>query len=91
MDEDRIPEVLKNRRLGHAMPGVAGVCSHVTAAVQPALLEALHRRWQNSGARWRTPEEVPIMKGKRPSVELPASRRPRNLGGHRKPATAIDR
>ncbi|MFC7763088.1 hypothetical protein ACFQY4_37285 [Catellatospora bangladeshensis] len=40
------------------MPGIAGVYSHVTEAMQPALLEALQRRWQDSGARWWTPEEV---------------------------------
>ncbi|GAA1632437.1 tyrosine-type recombinase/integrase [Saccharothrix algeriensis] len=89
MDEDRIPEVLKNQRLGHAMPGIAGVYSHVTDAMQPALLESLQRRWQDNGARWWTPEEVPIMKGKRSPVQSPTGRRPRNLGGHRRPVTAM--
>jgi integrase len=41
MDEAGSAEVLKNQRLGHAMPGIAGAYSHVTDAMQPILLAAL--------------------------------------------------
>lgn len=50
MDEDLMPEVLKNRRLGHTMPDIAGVYSHDTEPMQPPLLAAPQRRWEGSGA-----------------------------------------
>ncbi|WP_435109744.1 hypothetical protein [Nocardiopsis synnemataformans] len=48
MQEDRIPEVLQYDRLGHEMPGIGGVYSHVTAMMRQELLGALTVRWENS-------------------------------------------
>jgi integrase len=52
MDEDNIPEPLKSARMGHRMPGIGAIDSHVTEAMLPRLLTALQRRWQRSEGRW---------------------------------------
>lgn len=52
MDEDNIPEPLESARMGHRMPGIGGIYSHVTQAMLPQLLTALQHRWQRSGGQW---------------------------------------
>jgi hypothetical protein len=37
MDEDRIAEVLKSERMGHEVPGMRGVYSHVSATMRAEL------------------------------------------------------
>jgi integrase len=46
--EDGIPEIAQARRLGHRLPGVRGIYSHVTPAMEQAITDALHRRWQTT-------------------------------------------
>jgi integrase len=48
MDEDGIPEVLKAERMGHEMPGMHGVYSHVSPAMRANLMVALQERWESS-------------------------------------------
>ena len=45
MDEDRIADVLKSERMGHEVPGMRGVYSHVSAAMRAELTAALQERW----------------------------------------------
>lgn len=44
--EDGVPEVAQCKRLGHRMPGVRGVYSHVSQPMVDALLTGLQRRWE---------------------------------------------
>jgi integrase len=37
MDEDRIADVLRSERMGHEIPGMRGVYSHVSAAMRAEL------------------------------------------------------
>jgi hypothetical protein len=48
MDEDGMPEVLKAERMGHEMPGVRGVYSHVSPAMRADVQAALQERWERS-------------------------------------------
>jgi integrase len=54
--EDAIPEVAQARRLGHRLPGVRGIYSHVTPAMEQAITDALQHRSQTTiaacGARY---------------------------------------
>ncbi|GII22143.1 hypothetical protein Pme01_17400 [Planosporangium mesophilum] len=43
--EDGIPEVAQAKRLGHRLPGVRGIYSHVTPAMRQRITEALQDRW----------------------------------------------
>jgi integrase len=52
MDEDGVPEALKSNRLGHQLPGIRGVYSHVTDVMQSRLMLQLQQRWLNSGSYW---------------------------------------
>lgn len=44
--EDGIPEIAQARRLGHRLPGVRGIYSHVTPVMEQAIADALQHRWQ---------------------------------------------
>jgi integrase len=48
MDEDRIADVLKSERMGHEIPGMRGVYSHVSDAMRAELKAALQERWAAS-------------------------------------------
>ena len=48
MDEDRIADVLKSERMGHEVPGMRGVYSHVSGAMRAELTVALQERWAAS-------------------------------------------
>jgi hypothetical protein len=48
MDEDRIADVLKSERMGHEVPGMRGVYSHVSDAMRTELTAALQERWTAS-------------------------------------------
>jgi integrase len=43
--EDDIPEVAQAKRLGHRLPGVRGIYSHVTPAMTQRIVDALEQRW----------------------------------------------
>jgi len=46
--EDDIPEIAQARRLGHRLPGVRGIYSHVTPAMQQRITGALQHRWNTT-------------------------------------------
>ncbi|MEU5931121.1 tyrosine-type recombinase/integrase [Micromonospora sp. NPDC047187] len=46
--EDGIPEIAQARRLGHRLPGVRGIYSHVTEPMIAAVVDALQRRWETT-------------------------------------------
>jgi integrase len=46
--EDDIPEIAQAKRLGHRLPGVRGIYSHVTPAMQQRITDALQQRWQTT-------------------------------------------
>lgn len=48
MLEDAIPEVLQAERLGHTVPGIRGVYSHVSDTMRDELKAKLQKRWENS-------------------------------------------
>ena len=48
MAEDGIPEILAEQRLGHDVPGVRGLYTHVTQAMREDLTAALQARWETS-------------------------------------------
>jgi integrase len=47
--EDGIPEIAQARRMGHRLPGVRGIYSHVTAVMEHTVADALQHRWAISG------------------------------------------
>ncbi len=46
--EDGVPEVAQAKRLGHRLPGVRGIYSHVSAAVEQRLVDGLQQRWEQN-------------------------------------------
>lgn len=48
MAEDGIPEILQALRLGHSVPGMRGVYTHVSDTMRAELKRALQARWENS-------------------------------------------
>ena len=46
--EDGIPEILAELRLGHEVPGMRGLYSHVSAKMRDELKAALQARWEES-------------------------------------------
>jgi len=49
--EDDIPEIAQAKRLGHHLPGIRGVYSHVTPAMQQRITQALQARWNTNRPR----------------------------------------
>jgi integrase len=45
LDEDRIPYVAQSQQMGHEVPGMRGVYSHVTDRMLTEVREALQHRW----------------------------------------------
>jgi integrase len=45
LDEAGHPDVVVHERMGHQMPGIGGVYSHVTDAMRKRLITDLQRRW----------------------------------------------
>jgi len=54
--EDDIPEIAQARRLGHHLPGVNGIYSHVTPAMTQRVVTSLQHRWQATTPRKPTAE-----------------------------------
>ncbi|GAA4227935.1 tyrosine-type recombinase/integrase [Actinomadura meridiana] len=48
MLEDAIPEIVQAERLGHTVPGIRGVYSHVSESMRDDLKAKLQRRWEDS-------------------------------------------
>ncbi|WP_242907469.1 tyrosine-type recombinase/integrase [Actinomadura terrae] len=48
MIEDGVPEALQAERLGHTLPGIRGVYSHVSDAMRTELKAKLQRRWEGA-------------------------------------------
>lgn len=48
LDEGGHPRVAAEARMGHELPGVEGVYSHVTLPMEVAIAEGLQRRWEES-------------------------------------------
>ena len=48
MVEDGIPEILAELRLGHEVPGMRGLYSHVSAKMRDELKATLQARWEES-------------------------------------------
>ncbi|GAA3781964.1 hypothetical protein GCM10022225_82930 [Plantactinospora mayteni] len=48
MIEDAIPEIAQARRLGHRLPGIRGIYSHVTPSIIADITRALEDRWQTT-------------------------------------------
>ena len=46
--EDGIPEILAEQRLGHDVPGMRGLYTHVSPRMREDLIAALQARWENS-------------------------------------------
>jgi integrase len=51
MIEDVFHEVAQDKRLGHRLPGVRGIYSHVSPAVEQRLVDGLQERWEDTGNR----------------------------------------
>jgi hypothetical protein len=45
--EDGIPEILAEQRLGHDVPGMRGLYTHVSPQMRDDLIAALQARWEN--------------------------------------------
>lgn len=48
MTEDGIPEILAEQRLGHEIPGMRGLYTHVSDRMRQDLTAALQARWEDS-------------------------------------------
>jgi integrase len=48
MDEAAIPYVLQSDRMGHEVPGMRGVYSHISGTMRAALVAALQKMWEDS-------------------------------------------
>ena len=48
MAEDGIPEILAEQRLGHEVPGMRGLYTHVSERMRDELKPALQARWEES-------------------------------------------
>jgi integrase len=48
--EDDVPEAAQAKRLGHRLPGVRGIYSHVSPAVEQRLVAGLQRRWEQTSS-----------------------------------------
>jgi hypothetical protein len=81
-DEDGIPYVAQSQQLGHEVPGMRGIYSHVTDRMLDEIREALQRRWlaalRARAALSRT-SAVPALNGALTALSGP--RQPPPLGG----------
>jgi len=75
MAEDGIPDILAEQRLGHEVPGMRGLYTHVSDRIREALVKALQARWEDSlraRAAIRPHSPVPLL-----NELLTSRRRPR--------------
>jgi integrase len=78
MDEAGVPYVLQSERMGHEVPGMRGVYSHVSPAMRADLVAVMQERWQAALV-----ERARIAPGSTVYLldELLAARTP-SVGGH---------
>jgi integrase len=57
--EDDIPEVAQAKRLGHRLPGVRGIYSHVTPAMNQRIIDRLQDRWRATERYTRPADDDP--------------------------------
>ncbi|WFE27612.1 site-specific integrase [Solwaraspora sp. WMMD791] len=50
--EDDVPEVAQAKRLGHRLPGIRGIYSHVSPTVEQRLADRLQARWERTPRPW---------------------------------------
>jgi hypothetical protein len=48
MAEEGTPEILAEQRLGHQVPGMRGLYTHVSERMRAELMQALQARWQEA-------------------------------------------
>jgi integrase len=62
-----VPRVAVEARMGHELPGVEGVYSHVTTAMEQRIMEVLQGRWEaftaTLGANWVGPSPIRLPRG----------------------------
>lgn len=62
LDEAGIPRAAVEARMGHELPGVEGLYSHVTATMEKRITEVLQERWEaftsDLGAAWHPPSPI---------------------------------
>jgi integrase len=57
--EDGVAEIAQAQRLGHAVEGVTGIYSHVTAPVIARLVHGLQRRWHTTSTQMADGQSAP--------------------------------
>jgi Phage integrase family len=79
MAEDGIPDILAEQRLGHEVPGMRGLYTHVSDRMRDQLVRALQARWEDSlRARAAIRPHSPV-----PLLDEVAGPAPPPPGGHR--------
>ncbi|MEV7013486.1 hypothetical protein [Streptosporangium sp. NPDC051022] len=67
LDEDGIPAVAIEERLGHELPGIIGTYSHTSPEMVRRILDGLQERWESSlrerAALWGGRSAVPLLDG----------------------------
>ncbi|MFF4416998.1 tyrosine-type recombinase/integrase [Streptosporangium sp. NPDC001559] len=67
LDEDGIPTVASEERLGHELPGIVGTYSHTSEEMVRRILEGLQKRWEASlrerATVWGGRSSVPVLDG----------------------------
>lgn len=48
MVEDQIPEVLRAERMGHTLPGIQHLYTHISEQMRSGLKQALQQRWEQA-------------------------------------------
>jgi hypothetical protein len=84
LDEDGIPYVAQSQQMGHEVPGMRGIYSHVTDRMLNEIRAALQRRWIASlraRAALAPTSAVPVLNAA--LMALTNARRPLPLGGVR--------
>ncbi len=89
LDETGSPDMLVHERMGHQMPGIAGVYSHVTPTVRTQLTHELQMRWTRLTGNEPDHNPRSSTNRERPGALLPADHDPymgRVLGPVEQPA-----
>lgn len=67
LDESGVARVAAEARMGHELPGVEGVYSHVTAPMEARIMEVLQERWETFvgtlGPDWQPPSPIRLPQG----------------------------
>ena len=82
LDEDGIPYVAHSQQMGHEVPGMRGIYSHVTDRMLDQIREALQERWIASlraRAALSPTSAVPVLNAALKALTVP--RRPLPLEG----------